>query len=244
MMRAQQHLESLDAAIDQWSESRPYRFRKQRDPDTGWYIWTCRVLRPPPVQLGLIFGDYLNNLRSALDYLAQALVKRGGKNPSRRVRFPILLEVDEWDTDRTKVARKGIPARWVAVIESLQPYRRGDAAADQPLAILNKLANLNEHRLIHAVAINIQDFNIVGRTFDDFPGGTLQQIPLPAGSRLEDGTEILRVRIEPPAEFDVDMDDEIAVQIAWDYPHPTVGPFPDLTAEVQGIIELFLPAFE
>ena len=141
-------------------------------------------------------------------------------------------------------AMKGIPDAWVAVIQSLQPYRRGDAAADQPLAILSKLANLNEHRLIHAVAISIQEFNIVGRTFDDFPGGTLQQVPLAAGSRLEEGTELLRVRTEPPAELDVDMDNEIAIDIAWDYPYPTMGPFPDLTAEVQGVIELFLPAFK
>jgi hypothetical protein len=59
------------------------------------------ITEEPPFRLGLIFGDFLYNLRSALDNLITQLVLLAGNTPGKHNQFPILDRPDKWKTGGT-----------------------------------------------------------------------------------------------------------------------------------------------
>lgn len=247
LARAQQHGATYAEAMTEWAESVPYGFREKYDPKTGWHTWTFAELKPMPAQISLYFGDFLTALRSTLDYLAQALVRANKRIPRRQVAFPILTDRDQWDNERTKNSVHGIGARWVAELERLQPYHGGEDAGKQPLAILNRLANRDKHRLLQFFSALTTEVNFTISTRDDYPGGgRIEHVMLPEGTRFEHGTEFARIRTVPPYKLDVDVDRRFGSAVKLVNPGPLVEgeDFPDLFAEVQRVISIFLPAFD
>jgi hypothetical protein len=93
-------------------------------------------------------GDIVHNLRSALDHLAYQLVVVGsGKEPSRRVEFPIAKDVVTYEAEK---ARKVEGMRPVAIkaIDSVKPYKGGN----DPLWRIHELDNIDKHRTLFSVA--------------------------------------------------------------------------------------------
>jgi hypothetical protein len=62
----------LHEAAKAFGETDPYTFTVRREGD--WDIVHVRIHRQPPIEFGLFFGDFLHNLRAALDNLAWQLV--------------------------------------------------------------------------------------------------------------------------------------------------------------------------
>jgi hypothetical protein len=108
----------------------------------------------------VLLGDFLTNLRAALDHLAWQLAELdvpAGGGPTKATMFPI----SEQDVDRNgnpKPAR--IPGvvnpNVIAAVESVQPYAvarlTGEPAAYDVLYALNELVNIDKHRLLLVVA--------------------------------------------------------------------------------------------
>src|SRR5947209_8187339 len=57
--------------------SEPYSVAWQPDPEPDWHQARLKVRHDPPLRLGLIFGDVIHNLRSALDNLVCQLALLG-----------------------------------------------------------------------------------------------------------------------------------------------------------------------
>ena len=60
----------------------------ESDPNTGDQVFKFRVRAPIPVDLSLVIGDAVHNLRSALDHLAWQLVLANGQTPTTQTAYP------------------------------------------------------------------------------------------------------------------------------------------------------------
>lgn len=146
--RAHAHLEALQHEIAVFFDGDPYSFGEYLDCEAGEYGLRIEMNTPLPLAWSVIVGDYIHNLRSALDHLAWQLVLVSGGKPSERTQFPIFMAeptgraIGRWDQ---MVA--GMVEPVVAQIRDVQPYAAGDQAKQHTLAILNALSNIDKHRL-------------------------------------------------------------------------------------------------
>src|SRR3712207_4205974 len=96
--RAQEHREGLDTIIgpiQRGEYTNVIQMSAKRDPETGYHIY--RVAAIPEhwqTRVGLILGDVVHNLRSALDYLFWQLYRTHIRVPqsdreAQQVQFPI-----------------------------------------------------------------------------------------------------------------------------------------------------------
>jgi hypothetical protein len=155
--RALHHLDDLRAEVGAWLEEGPHRTWTMTEADVDGLkkYFYCQVLRKPPSHLSLITGDCLHNLRSALDNLAFELALehnwgRLSKGIERGSAFPILsidIEQDEKSMKRFKKMTRGMSPGAKTAIEQLQPYKRGEDYAYDPLWQLNELSVRDQHRL-------------------------------------------------------------------------------------------------
>jgi hypothetical protein len=88
LARAAEHLESLNEEVASYLDSRPYEVVQETQPE-GNPLLVCKVNSLPPMRLSVLLGDFLHNLRSALDHLAWQLVLVNGSTPGKRTGFPI-----------------------------------------------------------------------------------------------------------------------------------------------------------
>lgn len=162
--RAKQHLAEFNAACKKFVSEHPYTIRKQRKDQRRQTV----KLLPTPPYLGLIFGDFVHNLRSALDYAVAELTANNASNLSkkelkgfrRRSGFPICTSPDQWDSDwecsnggLDKVG--GVVPDGIAAIERMQPFR--DTTNDpqyHPLALLAHLDNRDKHRRLNTTSVD------------------------------------------------------------------------------------------
>jgi|SRR5215212_2196849 len=149
--RALQHLQSLEAEDRRWREGNPYRIIHELDPQTSKKLVRVEVLSQPSVRLGLLIGDCLHNLRSALDNLAYELAVAYTGDPlpdavATRSEFPILGDRPMKAGERQRKIG-GIHPDAQTIIEGLQPYQRGQHYAVDPLWVLHELSNIDKHRL-------------------------------------------------------------------------------------------------
>jgi hypothetical protein len=199
-----------------------------------------KVLHQPPLKLAAIAGDVVHNLRSALDYFVEELVKRNGHKPTFQHQFPICAN-HEGFTDALKKGRLyGVHARAVRAIEGFQPYQvKPEAQPRHPLIHLHTLSNRDKHHMLAISALNAEfvwkfvakDGRVLRsdkttETIHD--GGVLAELPT---QFVIDGTE-------------VQLQSQLAIRIGFD--ESSFSGF-DVAGALQGIRELIgmfmLPAF-
>src|SRR5262249_50802169 len=102
---------------------------------------------PTPIDIGLTLSDAFYALRSGLDQLAWQLALITNPTPSRDVCFPIYGELKPDTPKKFKKATADMPAGAIALIEELQPYKRGTDFRADPLWQLGELCNTDKHRI-------------------------------------------------------------------------------------------------
>jgi hypothetical protein len=152
--RADKHLRDFRAAIVEFRKANPYGFRIERDPQTREPFYYVVEIQDIPVEISLIAGDVLQNLRSALDYLACALVGRNGKKPTKETSFPIFDDAAKYQSG---YARKinGMGKYAINDITAIKPYKGGD----DTLWRLHRLNNVDKHRLLFTAEANVRSMN-------------------------------------------------------------------------------------
>jgi hypothetical protein len=141
--RAQSHLSLLQHMAGSMENSDDYRVFVERDLESGEVVVYGEPLREPPVaEWGVVIGDVVHNLRSALDHLVWGLTLAAGHVPPatingkwRSIAFPIELN------DRRNRNEAGDPVSWEmdpprglwgidpalrSGFEALQPFARKD----------------------------------------------------------------------------------------------------------------------
>jgi len=195
--RAEEHLGVLEARIRAYLESEPIVLDSKPNSNGSSEDFYFRFVEPIPESLGLILGDCVHNLRSALDHIAMSLAISNGVKPyDSSVSFPICDSPENFfgkdrigsfgshaprGSGRAKVRKLSFDAQ--TFIEEMQPYHVRHEA--WTLADIQDLDNRDKHRAIlpHAFRQLVQ-FEVTG------PGVTVEYVK---AGRVEDGAHFATV---------------------------------------------------
>jgi hypothetical protein len=247
--RARYHNDQAQAIWDRFYNSGVYKFIMRMDEEPPYAIrfrWDLRDRTEDEqrvlTNLGLIFADFLGNLRSTLDHLAWKLVEVSGNKPHNRTSFPAAKTEAAWLTARGRDVR-GIAPDWIAVIDELQPYH-DDNPERNFLCVLDEVNNLNKHRMIPATAESLGDFSLRYVA----PDGIERKLrDTELEGRIVNGQEFLAITADPlcnnPNVTLIDpyirysFEDGLDHDDGWSYTNV------DLIDFVSGVIDRFEPAF-
>jgi hypothetical protein len=151
--RANKHIGDLDSLWDACRVAHPNRTRIERDPQSGDLHYFVEDMTPIPIQVPLIAGDAIQNLRTALDHLAWAMVKRAGGKVDTQTSFPIFESATDYADAKKGVTRKvqGLSSFAMQKLASHGPYKGGN----DKLWILHRLNNIDKHRLLLTVGHDV-----------------------------------------------------------------------------------------
>jgi len=110
------------------------------------------VMREPaPVELALIFSEWLAVLRAALDNALYALAAAiSGQNPppqAERIQFPICATPDDFKKQAKRLVM--LPERVVEALEKGQPYQSPYGPESNLTYWVHELARKDRHRALH-----------------------------------------------------------------------------------------------
>ena len=207
--RAHEHLDIINRDIESFIKGTRYKFVPKTNPQTNeaWLVWWMEEPLHPPMSISVEIGEFLYNLRSALDNLVCALVRRTkntyGASCSGNA-FLIHTNCDNFDNEAPR-ALKGVPPAARTLIHGLQPYSRGAQTADiDPLNILNALRNRDTHRALHLGLAYHRNTEII--VADGFTRKVLTHAVLPEIVYPANGSQTIPLTVtaaELPAMVDV-----------------------------------------
>ena len=148
---AKVHLDTLNARYSALINKPEKLYRITTDEDAERGLLTIKIESIGAIHvlnIGLMAGDFICNLRSSLDHVAWDLAKIGTKKRSSNICFPVCIKNTPDTQAKIKLATEGIPSQAVDFIKSLQPYNSGQAYQSHHLWRLNFLWNANKHRII------------------------------------------------------------------------------------------------
>ncbi len=209
---AQHHLKTLKDEIETWVQRRPYAVTTEHKPgpETHTWIFTLDDVFDAPDELGLIFGDYIHNLRSGLDQLVWALAvnNKGGKEPANAeaVGFPVAANPTAF---YDAPVLRNLTWEQATVLEGFQPYHGGEEP--KALADLNLLWNDDKHRLVQPVLARVKRMPL----YDLENIASVEDTWFEAKKPLKPNTKIACITAIPSgSEPDVKMK-EIPVEVAF-----------------------------
>ena len=158
--RADEHFNTLSIEINRWLNLLHAFPVTEVDAETGIAVVSVEIREQVPDSWGPILGDVLHNFRSSLDHLAYALTVASVGSPlapelERQTEFPIFSTESGFEQSG-RLAIRGMSAEAQAVIEELQPYRRGDDWALDPLWLLRQLSNIDKHRRATLTSLHLE----------------------------------------------------------------------------------------
>ncbi len=157
--RAQKHMIDINKEARRYAERHPYELTRIRLSDRQRKVsYRMSVTDQPDPMIALMLGDFIHNLRSALDYIICACVPNKDRDSAG---FPIQTTdicargkdgnfvVNDADARKSfKSAIKGLKPEARALVKELQPYQQGANADRNILGIINRLENADKHRKI------------------------------------------------------------------------------------------------
>ncbi|WP_216917627.1 hypothetical protein [Nocardia noduli] len=125
----------------------------------GEWIFGVRTIIPMPVRLSTLFGEWLYELRAALDATAYYLAIRDSRQDpppnERRIYFPIKLEAAAYDKSQHRSDLKALSDRTFQLLRRVQPFQAHPDHFSNALWWIEELARIDRHRRGHALAPHI-----------------------------------------------------------------------------------------
>jgi hypothetical protein len=151
--RAEKHIADVGLACQGFFAANQYRIGHKDNPTTAER--TLYMVSVPEVgpEISVVIGDAIQNLRSALDHLAHALVVIGTSSlgPHPHVYFPIFDSASEYKAGKMRKIQ-GMRQDAIDAIDATEPYKGGSLDPDDTLWCLNALNKIDKHRLLLTVA--------------------------------------------------------------------------------------------
>lgn len=147
--RAKKHLFDLEQEVIGFRDKKLQVIFSDADTTSGRFsapansLKIARVLSFNAVSAA---GDVIQNLRTALDHLANNLVAVAGNAPTRRVEFPIAKDAATYEAEKARKV-EGMRAEAVEAIDRLKPYKDGNDL----LWRIHELNNIDKHRMLFTV---------------------------------------------------------------------------------------------
>jgi len=167
--RAYKHIDELETWLRDLVQSNIDSTRAHKDANPGSESDTLVISRPSgySVEVGLIVGDAIHNLRAALDLVASAIIIAGNGDASK-VYFPL------GDTRQTLVGsahyrliESVAPDLATIIADIIKPYKTG---GNPNFWALNRLDRMDKHRvLIPTIANACQHIVAIGPKQEDDP---------------------------------------------------------------------------
>jgi hypothetical protein len=146
--RAKTHLMSLETLLRKFRHESLNVVGTKDNRETGQSTRFHIDLPILPFDAIAAAGDTVHNLRSSLDHLACQLVIVGsGKEPTRRVEFPIAKDSETYESEKAKKV-EGMADLAIKQIDGLKPYKGGNNA----LWRIHELDNIDKHRSLFTVS--------------------------------------------------------------------------------------------
>ncbi|WP_157838416.1 hypothetical protein [Nocardia farcinica] len=122
-----------------------------------------KAISEPPLMAACAFGDWLANIRSALDYAFYQLVihdeqRRPPSRPRDRT-FPLQRTQEDFEKLLGKDIFHNLRPTTIKLIESMQPYHTHYGADGNALLWLHDLARLDRHREPFTLGALVKSFN-------------------------------------------------------------------------------------
>jgi hypothetical protein len=249
--RAKEHIGDLEAVIQEFFQTGPYKITVKDNPETDRREWIVDEVADLPARLALITGDAVHNLRSALDHLIwQLVIANGGEPDEMRTEFPVWRDKTKFEAGKPGNA-KGISKGALKVFYGLKPYKGGNEA----LWLLSRLDIIDKHRLVLAVGTGYQslEYNI-GAQFRalavEAPSGNWPTdvpdiiLPILPAERypIEPGVAVFGVPLGDTSHDDVKFRFEIAFEESdVREGEPVLKVLGELAGFVNEVIDLFAP---
>jgi hypothetical protein len=165
MERANEHAQELNAEIQRFYKTNPYEIvhdfdetGKEESAETkgakGLHIYRVIIRHEVPDRIAILAGAVVQELRSALDYVAWQLALAQSETPPPTTAFPIFASPKLYKRDRLRFI-DGIDLAIHPVFDSVQPHLAGDKAREQPLWVLHRLANDDRHKIPTSSALSL-----------------------------------------------------------------------------------------
>lgn len=196
---------------------------RRRDNATGttsrviWAEWVLESEEPDYTQAALLIGDFIHNLRAAMDYAVWAITPSEVQDSRPgEVAFPLFgqkTKFEKWAAQR----KDCYGATVFDVLQEYQPFNAIGTGTVHPLHVLQFLSNTDKHRLLNIVAHNQVDL------------GAVEVSPTPVGgvrSQMNDGpvqkgSVLARVEFLRPVNSDgVDLKAVFAYEQVFRYVDP------------------------
>lgn len=242
--RAKEHIDNLGPEIRSFLDTEPYVIVREDDPQTGDEIFKVKIRAEPPKQWGVILGDVLHNLRSALDLLAWQLILANGGTPDKRTAFPVS---DTAEAFRSGGLGKieGISPRSRELLKAVKPYKGGC----EPLWWLHQLNIEDKHHLLVPVGTAYRHFEMTFKIpvpWQDEPV-VAPPIAIRTADRLfplKDGEQVFGVSAQA-RESQAHTDYRFVFEVAFGKAGVLEGEpiFPTLT-QIAEVVERILRVFE
>ncbi len=167
LQRAQKHLETLDEYLVKFEALQPHGLSAQLDADQSFHEVRLQAMFGPFLDFWTIIGEFCYQVRSSLDQIIYALAvfpdsmsERDRSRAERETAFPIGLIRQKNDSGvRGRLIHIPKPSRErvFKIVDSVQPYQRGDrdAANLDPLALLDELNILDKHRTFKLLPVTV-----------------------------------------------------------------------------------------
>lgn len=184
--RAQKHLDLLEGERRKWGKPHSdsaWATVVQFDHNAGKCEFVWRQHKPTPIEWSVILGEFLYDLRSAMDHVARQLVIANGRKPTGRSEFPIFKDPGDFE-GRSCPKTQGMHAEVKRVMEEMQPFR---VLPENPTAttpwLIHDLCNKDKHRLL-----NVTGPWLIGGYVEwkDVPEGVISPVKEPGRMRLYD----------------------------------------------------------
>ena len=155
---AYKHIAELESAILAFKGTDPYGVIPKPDPKTGG-IQYCVVEAPGvPVEIALLSGEIIQNLRSALDYLIVQLLDVEGKKPNARTGFPVYDSREKFEADPFRKIELIQRQSAIDTIRATNAYKGGNDA----LWKLHRLNLRDKHNLLIVVGMDFSTIDAFG----------------------------------------------------------------------------------
>lgn len=157
LARAEEHIKNFDSEARRYIESGTSASITETKREGAQEITIVKYAQVP-VRMASIACDAVNNLRMALDRLGYATATATGKENPEQTYFPFTEHDRAFDNPEAMRRSEDVPHEVMALFRTFKPYKGGNDL----LWALNRIANINKHRLLVPVLVDVTTVSIFG----------------------------------------------------------------------------------
>jgi hypothetical protein len=155
--RAKKHIADVNARIVTFINTNPYAVSCKVEAETRRPVYYISKVSEIPVDLAMIAGDAIQNLRTSLDHLARQLhLMVPGANPDAEFNFPVHNTAKDHEAFLKRVVKR-LRQDAVDALRAAQAYKGGNG---HQLWVLNRLNNIDKHRVLVTVGSAYQSVDL------------------------------------------------------------------------------------